>query len=71
MVTSPIGFLVVALLCALGLWALAQFPTLDATIVKCIRIAVLVVLSIMLIDVILGLLFGHGIPFYLSPPLGR
>ncbi len=46
-------FVVIALLAALGLWVLSQFPTLDATIVKLIRIAVIVVVSVLLINVIL------------------
>lgn len=46
-------FIVIAVLAAIGLWALSQFPTLDATIVKFIRIAVLVVLSVLLLNVLL------------------
>jgi hypothetical protein len=63
---SPIiTFVVIALLCAIALWALAQFPTLDATIVKFIRIGVLVALSIMLLNLILVLLFGKGLSGFL------
>ena len=58
-------FVVIALICAIALWALSQFPTLDPTIVKFIRIAVLVVLSIMLINLILVLLTGTSIGGYL------
>jgi hypothetical protein len=58
-------FIVIAVLCALGLWALSQFPTLDATIVKFIRIAVLVVLSLLLLNLVLVALFGHGLSSYL------
>ena len=64
---SPIiGFIVIALVCALGLWVLSQFPTLDATVVKFIRIAVLVLLSILLINLVLVLLTGQGIGGYLG-----
>lgn len=69
---SPIvWFIVIAILCAIFLWVLGQFPTLDGTVVKFIRIAILVVLTIMLLNVILVLLFGQGIPYYLnSGPTG-
>ncbi len=56
-----VSFIVIALLCAIGLWVLSQFPTLDATVVKFIRIAVLVLLSILLINLILVMLTGQGI----------
>ena len=63
---SPIvQFVVVAILCAIGLWVLGQFPTLDATIVKLIRILVFVVLSVMLLNLVLILLFGKGLTGYL------
>lgn len=52
-----LAFIVIALLCAIGLWALSQFPTLDATIVKLIRIAVFVVLSVLLVNLLLVALF--------------
>ncbi len=64
---NPIGpFIVFALLCGLGLWVLSQFPTLDATVVKFIRVAILVVLSILLINRVLILLTGQGIGTYLG-----
>ena len=64
---SPIiQFIVVALVAAIFLWVLGQFPTLDATVVKFIRIAVLVVLTIVLLNVVLMLLFGQGISSYLG-----
>ena len=56
-----VQFIVVAVVCALGLWALSQFTTLDATIVKFVRIAVLVVLSIMLLNLLLFALVGKGL----------
>jgi len=34
-----IQFVVIALLAGIGLWVLSQFPTLDGTVVKFIRIA--------------------------------
>lgn len=64
--SSIVSFVVTAILCAVFLWVLGQFPTLDATVVKFIRIAVLVVLTLMLINVVLVLLFGQGIPYYLG-----
>lgn len=66
MTQAVIHFVVIALVCALGLWALAQFPTLDGTVVRFIRIAVFIVLSILLIDLILTLLFHQGLSFYLG-----
>lgn len=61
-----VQFIVVALVAAIFLWVLGQFPTLDATVVKFIRIAVLVVLTIVLLNVVLVLLFGHPLVFYLT-----
>jgi len=62
-----ISFVVMALIAAIFLWALSQFPTLDAMIVKFIRIAVLVVLSLLLLNLILVALFGRGLSTYLNP----
>jgi hypothetical protein len=59
-----IQFIVVAVVAAIGLWVLAQFPA-DATIVKFIRIAVIVVLALMLLNLVLALLFGKGLAGYL------
>lgn len=56
-----IQFVVVCLICALALWALRQFPTLDGTIVRFISIAVYVLLSILLINLVLSLLFGTSL----------
>lgn len=65
--TNPVvQFIVIALLAAIGLWVLSQFPTLDGTIVKFIRIAVLVVLSVLLINLVLFLLFHKGITGFLG-----
>ncbi len=61
-----VQFIVIALVCAIGLWALSQFPTLDATVVKFIRIAVFVVLSILLLNLLLTLLFGRGLSHYMG-----
>lgn len=47
-----VGFIVVAVLCGLGLWALSQFP-IDGTVYKFIRIAVIVVLAVMLLNLLL------------------
>lgn len=46
-------FIVVAILAAIGLWTLAQWPNLDQTIVKLIRIAVYVALAVLLLNLIL------------------
>ena len=63
---SPlVSFIVFAILCALGLWVLSQFPTLDATVVRFIRIAVMVVLSLLLLNLVLVLLTGKGLSLYL------
>jgi len=56
-----IQFIVICLLCALALWAIRQFPTLDGTIVKFITIAILIVLSIMFINIILVSLLGTSL----------
>lgn len=64
-------FIVFAVLCALGLWVLSQFPTLDVTVVKFIRIAVLVVLSILLLNLVLSMIFGQGLGYYLGTPTLR
>lgn len=67
MASSPlVTFIVFALLCAVGLWALGQFPTLDATVVKFIRVAILVVLTLLLINLVLVLLFGKPISGFLT-----
>ncbi len=59
-----ISFIVIALVCALGLWALSKIPTLDPAIVQFIRVAVLVVLSLLLLNLLLILLFGRGLSGY-------
>jgi hypothetical protein len=61
-----VQFIVIAVLAAIGLWALSQFPTLDGTVVKFIRIAVLVVLSILLLNLVLVVLFGKGLSGFLA-----
>lgn len=64
---SPlISFIVFSLIAGILLWVLSQFPTIDGTVVKFIRIAVLVVLSILFINLVLVLLFGNGIPYYIN-----
>jgi hypothetical protein len=65
MPSTIISFIVIALLCALFLWVLGQFSTLDATIVRFIRIAVLLVLSLLLLNLVLVLLTGKPIAGYL------
>lgn len=60
-----VQFVVIAMLAAIGLWVIAQFPA-DATIVKFIRVAVIVVLALMLLNLVLVLLFGKGIAGYLA-----
>jgi hypothetical protein len=59
-----VQFIVLAVVVALFLWVLAQFPTLDPLIVKFIRIAVLVVLSLLFLNLILVAFFGTGIGHY-------
>lgn len=66
MENSIVQFIVVALICALGLWALSRFPNLDGTIVSLIRIVVIIALSLLALNVILMLLFGKGISGYLG-----
>jgi len=61
MATYLLQFIVICLLCALALWAIRQFPTLDGTIVKFIQIAILIVLTIMFINLILVSLFGTSL----------
>lgn len=56
-----IQFVIVCLICALALWALRQFPTLDGTIVRFITIAVYILLSVLLINLVLSLLFGTSL----------
>src|SRR6185369_16239555 len=56
-----IQFIVIAVLSAIGLWGLSQFPTLDGTIVKFIRIAVFVVLSVLLLNLLLVVLLGKSL----------
>lgn len=64
MQSPAIQFIVIAVLAALFLWALSNFPA-DATIVRFIRVAVIIVLAIMLLNLILVLLFGGGISSFL------
>ncbi len=61
-----IQFVVIAVISAIGLWALSQFPTLDGTVVKFIRIAVFVVLSVLLLNLLLVVLFGKSLSTFLS-----
>ncbi len=64
--TAPIlQFIVVAIVAALFLWFISQFPTLDATVVKFIRIAVLVVLTLLLLNLVLVLLFSRTLASFL------
>lgn len=59
-----VQFIVVAILCAIGLGVLSQFPNLDATAVKFVRLLVLTVLAILFLNLMLVLLLGHGLSFY-------
>lgn len=61
MLNAVVFFIVVAVLAAILLWALGQFPTLDASIVKFIRIVVLVMLSVLLLNLLLVLLLGKSL----------
>ena len=58
MVFAIVQFVVIAILTVVGLLVLTRFRTLDATVVKSIRIGVLVVLSILMVNLILFLLLG-------------
>jgi hypothetical protein len=58
---SLLAFVVVAILAGIGLWVLNQFPTLDQTVVKFIRIAVFVVLALLLLNLVLVLLTGRSL----------
>lgn len=55
------AFVIVCLLAGVFLWAIGKMTTLDAAIVNFIRIAILVVLSIWLIDLVVWMIFGHHI----------
>ncbi len=61
-----ISIIVALVLAGLILWAITQFP-LDATIVKLIRVVVVVAVVLWLLNVLLN--FGWG--NFGSPPLGR
>lgn len=66
MTSHLIQFIVIAIIAAIFLWALSQFPTLDATVVKFIRIGVLVVLSLLLLNLLLVILFGRGLAGFMG-----
>jgi hypothetical protein len=63
--TAVVQFILIAVVCGIGLWALSQF-SIDAAIVKLIRILVIVILSVWLVNLILLALFGQGIGAYLG-----
>lgn len=60
-----VQFIVFAVIAAIFLWVLSQFPA-DATIVKFIRVGVIVVVALMLLNLVLVLLFGKGLTGYLQ-----
>lgn len=60
-----VQFILIALACAVGLWAISQFPA-DAVIVKIIRVVVVVVLVVVAVNIVLILLLGHPTSFYLN-----
>lgn len=63
---SPIvQFILIAVLCAIGLWAISQFPA-DGTIVKLIRVIVIVLVAVLALNLLLMLLLGHPTSFYLN-----
>ncbi len=66
-----IAFIAVCLLCAVLLWGLAQWPGLDAVFVKFIRVILIIVVSIMGLNLLLLLIFGHPLPFYLDVQPGQ
>lgn len=61
-----VQFVVICLLAAIFLWALSQFPSLDGTIVRFIRIAIVVLLSVLLLDLLLVLLFARHLSGFLG-----
>lgn len=61
-----VQFVVVAIICAIGLGVLSRFPNLDGTIVSLIRIVVIVAISLLALNLILMLLFHKGIAGYLG-----
>lgn len=65
MLNPLVQFIVIAILAAIFLWALSRFPALDPTVVQFIRIAVLVVLAVLLLNLLLVILFGRGIGAFL------
>jgi len=60
------GLIVVLVLLALGLWILGQFP-LDATIMRIIRVIIIVIAVILAMNFLIALLFG--VTIFHSPML--
>lgn len=55
---GTLGLIVVLFFVGLGLWVLGQFPALDATIAKFIRIVLIVVACVAVFYWVVGLLPG-------------
>ena len=59
-VYSLVNVIVTLFLCGIGLWVLAQFPNLNATIAKLIRIVIIVAASVVTFFYLLNLLIGYS-----------
>jgi len=63
-----VQFIVLTILCALLMWGLTRIETLDQGFIRFIRIVLMIVLTVLALNVVLNLLFGHTLPYYLSGP---
>lgn len=61
-----LGFIVLVAVCGVLLWALTQFPAIDPTMAKIIRIVIICVIAIAAIVFIAGLLGYHGEALHLQ-----
>lgn len=69
MLTSPIALIFILVIAGVILWALTQFPEIDATLARLIRVVVIVVCVLYVVYFLFGL-FG-GLPAINSPRLHR
>ena len=60
-----VAFLVTAVVIGLFLWALGRFP-INPMVMNVITVVCVVVLVVMALNLLLTLLFGHGLPHYLG-----
>lgn len=56
-----VQIVVILVLLALGLWVLSQFPALDPTIVKVIRVLVIVFAVLIALNALLVWIWGSGL----------